>query len=46
MLGKPVLIIIDTLHRNLGPGDENSAQDIAAYVKAADALRLRYGAAC
>lgn len=41
-LGKPALVVIDTLHRNLGPGDENSAQDIAAYVQAADELRTRY----
>jgi hypothetical protein len=40
--GPPVLIVIDTLHRNLGPGDENSAADMAAFIQAADNLRVRY----
>lgn len=35
----PVLIIIDTLARNFGPGDENSTQDMSKFVQAADALR-------
>lgn len=39
------LIVIDTLHRNMGGGDENSAKDIGAFIKALDALRTRYGAA-
>lgn len=43
--GPPVLIVIDTLHRNLGPGDENSSRDMAAFVQAADTLRTGYGAA-
>jgi len=42
--GHPVLIVIDTLHRNFGPGDENSSKDIAAFIEAADTLRTRYGA--
>jgi hypothetical protein len=37
--GPPVLIIIDTLARNFGPGDENSTQDMSKFVQAADALR-------
>ena len=41
--GAPVLIVVDTLHRNLA-GDENSAADTAAYFHAVDALRTRYGA--
>lgn len=43
--GKPGLIVIDTLARNIGAADENSAADIALFVRAADALRLRYQAA-
>lgn len=37
--GPPVLIIIDTLARNFGPGDENSTQDMSRFIQAADALR-------
>lgn len=32
----PKLVVIDTLHRNLGPGDENSAEDIAAFLNHVD----------
>ena len=39
--GNPVLIIIDTLHRNF-VGDENSAQDMGNYVHHIDLLRNRY----
>lgn len=39
----PVLIIVDTLSRNLGPGDENS--DMAEFVTAVDNLRREYAAA-
>lgn len=35
----PVLIVIDTLARNFGPGDENSTQDMSQFVQAADLLR-------
>lgn len=41
--GKPVLIIIDTLSRNID-GDENSSLDMPRFVKAVDDLRNRYGA--
>lgn len=41
--GMPVLVVVDTLHRNLA-GDENSAADTAAYFHAVDVLRTRYGA--
>lgn len=41
--GMPVLVVVDTLHRNLA-GDENSAADTAAYFQAVDVLRTRYGA--
>lgn len=37
--GQPVLIVIDTLARNFGPGDENSTQDMSRFIQAADALR-------
>lgn len=37
--GPPVLIVIDTLARNFGPGDENSTQDMSKFIQAADALR-------
>ena len=43
--GAPVLIVVDTLARNFGPGDENSTQDMSAFVAAIDQLRLAYGAA-
>lgn len=38
--GPPVLIIIDTLNRNFGPGDENSTQDMTGFVAAIDRLRI------
>lgn len=41
--GQIALIIIDTLHRNLG-GDENSADDISIYYRHADQLRDQFGA--
>jgi putative DNA primase/helicase len=41
--GAPVLIIIDTLARNFGPGDENSTKDMGKFISAIDtALRSRY----
>lgn len=30
--GPPALVVVDTLHRNMGTGDENSAEDIAAFL--------------
>ena len=43
--GKPALVIIDTLHRNLGAGDENSSTDMAVFFNRVDsALKERYGA--
>ncbi|MES9957100.1 MAG: AAA family ATPase [Sedimenticola sp.] len=41
----PNVIIIDTLHRNLGGGDENSADDIGQFIFACDMLRTTTGAA-
>ena len=40
--GDPALVLVDTLHRNLG-GVENDEQDIGLYVRALDTLRERYG---
>lgn len=40
--GPPVLIVIDTLHRNLG-GEENSADDMGIFFHHADVIRFRYG---
>lgn len=39
--GEPVLIIVDTLHRNMN-GDENAAKDMSAYFHNTDYLRVRY----
>jgi hypothetical protein len=40
----PVAVVIDTLNRSLN-GSENSDEDMAAYVKAADAIRDAFGCA-
>ena len=36
---RPGLIVVDTLNRHFGPGDENSSQDMTRFVQAIDALR-------
>jgi len=42
----PILVIIDTLARNYGPGDENSTKDMTAFVTAVDHwFRQRFGCA-
>jgi hypothetical protein len=41
---KPVLIVIDTLARTFGAGDENKQADMNAYVNASDRLRDVTGA--
>ena len=41
--GRPVLIVVDTLARSFGAGDENSTQDMSQFVSACDAIRQRYG---
>ena len=44
--GTPRLIIVDTLARNLGNGDENSNADIGQFISNIDVqLRTRFGAA-
>lgn len=40
--GPPVLIVVDTLARNFGPGDENSTAEMGAFVAAMDALKARH----
>jgi len=41
--GAPALIIIDTLNRNFGPGDENKTEDMTRFVSIIDeTLRCRY----
>jgi hypothetical protein len=40
----PVLIVVDTLARNYGPGDENSSADMSAFVDALDVIRRPYKA--
>ncbi len=43
--GTPSLVIVDTLNRNFGAGDENSTSDMTAFVAALDSIRARYGCA-
>lgn len=43
--GKPALIVIDTLHRNFGGGDENSAADFGQFLNHIDVMRHELGAA-
>lgn len=40
--GMPALIIIDTLARNFGGGDENSTADMGEFIAAMDDLRARF----
>lgn len=40
--GIPVLIVIDTLARSFAGGDENSTQDMSAFVAAVDDMRARF----
>lgn len=42
MHGEPRLIVIDTLARNFGDGDENNTADMNLFVAAMDDLRTRY----
>ncbi|MGD9126057.1 MAG: helicase RepA family protein [Planctomycetia bacterium] len=39
---EPTMIVIDTLARNFGEGDENSTQDMSRFVAACDAIRNKY----
>ena len=38
----PALVVVDTLARSMGDGDENAAKDINQVVAALDAIKLRY----
>ena len=40
--GNPALIIVDTVARNFGPGDENSTLDMGGFITAIDQLKGRY----
>ena len=40
--GNPSLIIVDTLNRNFGPGDENNTTDMTKFIIALDRLRERF----
>lgn len=41
--GPPKIIVIDTLHRNFGDGDENQAGDMAKVLANLDSMRAQYG---
>ncbi|MGM0584462.1 MAG: AAA family ATPase [Pseudomonadota bacterium] len=43
-VGPVVLIVIDTLARNFGPGDENATAEMGAFIATVDALKDRHGA--
>jgi hypothetical protein len=43
--GELSLIVIDTLHRNFGEGDENSSKDFAEFLKHIDKIKALTGAA-
>ncbi len=40
--GSPALVIIDTLARNFGAGDENNTQDMSNFIVAIDDLKARF----
>lgn len=44
-VGPPAMVILDTLARNYGPGDENSTADMTAAIAAVDRIRDLYGCA-
>lgn len=44
--GEPALIIIDTLHRNAGGADENSAKDISVVLKEIDSKLRVFSKSC
>lgn len=41
---KPILIIVDTLARNFGDGDENSTKDMTSFITNLDLLKNNWGA--
>ena len=42
-IGQPALVVIDTLARNFGPGDENNTQDMSRFIAACDRVRRAFG---
>jgi KaiC/GvpD/RAD55 family RecA-like ATPase len=40
--GRPAMVVVDTLARNFGPGDENSTEQMSAFVAAMDMLRTAW----
>lgn len=42
---KPALVVLDTLARNFGGGNENSSEDMGAFIATVDKLRHRLGCA-
>ena len=38
----PSIVVIDTLARNFGDGDENATKDMAKVIRSADAIRIKY----
>ncbi|EHJ47079.1 hypothetical protein DFW101_1068 [Solidesulfovibrio carbinoliphilus subsp. oakridgensis] len=44
-IGAPQLVIVDTLARNFGGGDENSTQDMSRFVAALDDIRVQFDCA-
>lgn len=43
--GTPALIVIDTVARNFGNGDENSTKDMNAFINGCDTIRAKYNCA-
>jgi hypothetical protein len=44
--GAPALIIIDTLARNFGPGDENNTKEMSEFVTAIDDMKALFPGCC
>lgn len=42
--GEPLLVVVDTVSRNYGAGDENSTRDMVQFISGCDAIRTQYGA--
>jgi len=42
---KPGLIVVDTVARNFGPGNENDTRDMGIFISACDRLRCEFSAA-
>lgn len=42
---KPVMVVVDTLNRNFGNGDENNTKDMTAFIAGMDSVRQETGAA-